>query len=138
MKKVKFFFIEYVPASNALDDFDEVARFAPDMIKNAREVLKNLQNNSRGGPFSYYLGAVLDQCQKLILSPNFDQLGYYPGCLLDNYLLYNDDTCTYIIIQEKYLNEWSSTLMATKTNDRKLVDDFFKTQDEVLNEINAE
>lgn len=80
----------------------------------------------------------LDQCQKLILNPYLDQLGYYPGSLLDNYLLYNDDTCTYIIIQEKYLNEWSSTLMATKTNDRKLVDDFFKTQDEVLSEINAE
>lgn len=80
----------------------------------------------------------LEQCQKLILNPNLDQLGYYPGCLLDNYLLYDWDTCTYIIIQENYLNEWSSTLMATKTNDRKLVDDFFKTQDEVLNEINAE
>lgn len=80
----------------------------------------------------------LDQCQELILNPDFDQLGYYPGCLLDNYLLYDWDSQTYIIIQEKYLNEWSSTLMATKTNDRKLVDDFFKVQDEVLNEINAE
>ena len=80
----------------------------------------------------------LEQCQELILNPNLDQLGYYPGCLLDNYLLYNDDTCTYIIIQEKYLNEWSSTLMATKTNDKKIADDFLKAQDEVLNEINAE
>ena len=80
----------------------------------------------------------LDQCQKLILNPNLEEVGYYPGCLLDNYLLYDWDTCTYIIIQEKYLNEWSSTLIATKTNDRKLVDDFLKTQDEVLNEINAE
>lgn len=80
----------------------------------------------------------LDQCQKLILNPDLDQLGYYPGCMMDNYLLYNWDTCTYIIIQEKYLNEWSSTLMATKTNDKKLVDDFFKAQNEVLNEINAE
>ena len=60
MKKVKFFFIEYVPASNGLYDFDEVARFAPDMIKNAREVLKNLQNNYRGCPFSFYLGAVFE------------------------------------------------------------------------------
>ena len=80
----------------------------------------------------------LDQCQKLILSPDLDQLGYYPGSLLDNYLLYDWNACEYIIIQEKYLNEWSSTLMATKTNDRALVDDFLKTQDEVLNEINAE
>lgn len=80
----------------------------------------------------------LDQCQKLILSPDFDQLGYYPGCLLDNYLLYNWDNHTYIIIQEKYVNCWTSTLVATKTNDKKLVDDFFKVQDEVLNEINAE
>ena len=79
-----------------------------------------------------------DQCQKLILSPDFDQLGYYPGCLLDNYLLYDWNACTYIIIQEKYLNCWSSTLVATKTNDRALVDDFFKTQDEVLDEIDAE
>lgn len=60
MKKVKFFFIEYVPANNSLDDFDEVARFAPDMIKNAREVLKNLQNNNRECPFGYYLGAVFE------------------------------------------------------------------------------
>ena len=77
----------------------------------------------------------LDQCQKLILSPNFEEVGYYPGSLLDNYLLYDWDNHTYIIIQEKYVNEWSSTLVATKTNDKKLVDDFFKTQDEVLNEI---
>lgn len=80
----------------------------------------------------------LEQCQELILNPDFDQLGYYPGNLLDNYLLYDEATCTYIIVQEQHLNEWSSTLMATKTNDRKLVDDFFKTQDEVLNEIGAE
>lgn len=60
MKKVKFFFIEYVPASKKLEEFDEVASFAPDMIKNAREVLKNLQKNSRGCPFSYYLGAVFE------------------------------------------------------------------------------
>ena len=77
----------------------------------------------------------LDQCQKLILNPNLDQLGYYPGSLLDNYLLYDWNACEHIIIQEKYLNCWSSTLIATKTNDKKLVDDFFKTQDEVLNEI---
>lgn len=80
----------------------------------------------------------LEQCQELILDPDFDQLGYYPGCLLDNYLLYDWDNHTYIIIQEKYLNEWSSTLMATKTNDRKLVDDFLKAQDKVLDEIGAE
>lgn len=79
-----------------------------------------------------------DQCQKLILSPDFDQLGYYPGSLLDNYLLYDWDTCTYIIIQEKPLTSWTSTLIATKTNDKKLVDDFFKAQDKVLDEINAE
>lgn len=80
----------------------------------------------------------LDQCQELILDPNLEEVGYYPGCLLDNYLLYNWDSQTYIIIQEKYVNCWTSTLMATKTNDRKLVDDFFKVQDEVLKEINAE
>lgn len=80
----------------------------------------------------------LDQCQELILDPDFDQLGYYPGCMMDNYLLYNWDNEKYIIIQEKYLNEWSSTLMATKTNDKKLADDFLKAQDEVLNEIGAE
>ena len=80
----------------------------------------------------------LDQCQKLILNPNLEEVGYYPGCLLDNYLLYDWDTHTYIIIQEEYLNEWSSTLVATKTNDKKLVDDFFKMQDKVLDEIDAE
>lgn len=80
----------------------------------------------------------LDQCQELILDPNFEEVGYYPGCLLDNYLLYDWDNHTYIIIQEKYVNCWTSTLMATKTNDRKLVDDFLKTQDKVFDEINAE
>ena len=79
-----------------------------------------------------------DQCQKLILNPNLEEVGYYPGSLLDNYLLYDWNACEYIIIQEKYLNCWSSTLMATKTNDKKLVDDFLKTQDEVLDEIDAE
>ena len=79
-----------------------------------------------------------DQCQKLILNPNLEEVGYYPGCLLDNYLLYDWDNHTYIIIQEKYLNEWSSTLIATKTNDKKLADDFLKTQDEILDEIDAE
>lgn len=80
----------------------------------------------------------LEQCQELILNPNLEEVGYYPGCLLDNYLLYDWDNHTYIIIQEKYLNCWSSTLMATKTNDKKLVDDFFETQDKVLDEIDAE
>lgn len=79
-----------------------------------------------------------DQYQELISNPTLDEVGYYPGCMMDNYLLYNWDTCAYILIQEKYLNEWSSTLIATKTNDKKLVDNFFKVQDEVLNEINAE
>ena len=79
-----------------------------------------------------------DQCQKLILNPNLEEVGYYPGSLLDNYLLYDWNACTYIIIQEKYLNCWSSTLMATKTNDEKLVDDFLKTQDEVFDEIDTE
>lgn len=80
----------------------------------------------------------LKECQELILNPAFDQVGYYPGCLLDNYLLYDWDNHTYIIIQEKYVNCWTSTPVATKTNDKKLVDNFFKVQDEVLNEINAE
>ena len=79
-----------------------------------------------------------DQCQELILNSNLEEVGYYPGCLLDNYLLYDWDNHTYIIIQEEYLNEWTSTLVATKTNDKKLVDDFFKAQDKVLDEIGAE
>ena len=77
---------------------------------------------------------MLEQCQELILNPAFDQVGYYPGCLLDNYLLYDRDNHTYIIIREKFVNCWTSTLIATKTNDKKLVDDFFKMQDEVLKE----
>ena len=80
----------------------------------------------------------LDQCQKLILNPDLEEVGYYPGCLLDNYLLYDWNDRTYIIIREKPVNCWTSTLMATKTNDKNLVDDFFKAQDEVLSEINVE
>ena len=84
------------------------------------------------------LELTLEQCQELILNPNLEEVGYYPGCLLDNYLLYDWDDNTYIIIREKPVNCWTSTLVATKTNDKKLVDDFFKAQDEVLSEINAE
>ena len=84
------------------------------------------------------LELTLEQCQELILNPNLEEVGYYPGCLLDNYLLYDWDDHTYIIIREKPVNCWTSTLVATKTNDKKLVDDFFKAQDEVLSEINAE
>lgn len=80
----------------------------------------------------------LDQCQELILNPNLEEVGYYPGCLLDNYLLYNWDNHTYIIIQEKPVTTWTSTLIATKTDDKKLVDDFFKKQEEVFEEIDAE
>lgn len=80
----------------------------------------------------------LEQCQELILNPNLEEVGYYPGCLLDNYLLYDWDNHAYIIIQEKYLNCWNSTLIATKTNDKKIVDDFFKTQDKVFDKIGAE
>lgn len=79
-----------------------------------------------------------EQCQKLILDPNLEEVGYYPGCLLDNYLLYDWDSQTYIIIQEKYVNCWTSTLVATKTDDEKLVDNFLKEQDRVFDEINAE
>ena len=79
-----------------------------------------------------------DQYQELILNPTLDEVGYYPGCLLDNYLLYDWDDHTYIIIKEKYVNCWTSTLVATKTNDEKLADDFLKEQDKVFNEINAE
>lgn len=60
VKKIKFVFIEYVPASKKLEEFDEVARFEPNLIRNAYEILKNLKNNSRGCPFSYYLGAVFE------------------------------------------------------------------------------
>lgn len=80
----------------------------------------------------------LEQCQELILDPNLEEVGYYPGCLLDNYLLYDWDNKKYIIIQEKYVNCWTSTLIATETDDEKLVDNFLKVQDEVLKEINAE
>lgn len=79
-----------------------------------------------------------DQCQELILNPNLEEVGYYPGCLLDNYLLYNWDNKKYIIIREKYVNCWTSTLIATETDDEKLVDNFLKEQDKVLDEIDAE
>lgn len=79
-----------------------------------------------------------DQCQELISNPTLDEVGYYPGCLLDNYLLYNWDNKKYIIIQEKYVNCWTSTLIATKTDDEKLVDNFLKEQDKVFDEINVE
>lgn len=72
------------------------------------------------------------------MNPAFDQVGYYPGCLLDNYLLYNWDNEKYIIIQEKYVTTWTSTLIATETDDEKLVDNFLKEQDKVFDEINAE
>lgn len=79
-----------------------------------------------------------EQYKELILNPNLEEVGYYPGCLIDNYLLYDWEDHTYIIIKEKYVNCWTSAPVATKTNDKKLVDNFLKEQDEVFDEIDAE
>ena len=55
------------------------------------------------------------------------------GCLLDNYLIYNNntirfnkETAKYIIIKEKYLNSNSSTSTITLTDDDNLALQFEK------------
>lgn len=56
------------------------------------------------------------------------------GCLVDSYAIDNSEGLVkfgriqrdYVIIRETYLNEWSSTLMATFTDNEDLFDEFFE------------
>lgn len=60
---------------------------------------------------------------------------YFEGSLLDNAIIYNMDnelkiyidgkTSKYIIIKEKYLNEWSSILEVIFTDDSKIADEYY-------------
>lgn len=53
----------------------------------------------------------------------------YAGALLDNYIIYNENTIkigrcvrTYIIIKEEYLNEWTSQSVVILTDNLKEVE----------------
>lgn len=56
----------------------------------------------------------------------------YTGCLLDNYVIRGAEQIKfnrvkprkYILIKEKYLNEWSSTLELTMTDNEEIINEF--------------
>ena len=79
---------------------------------------------------------VIDNDTLTKILENADEMGIYyetvEGTLQDNYLFFNDNIITfkgirprkYIIIEEKYLNEWSSELVMTMTDKDSKVDEF--------------
>ena len=55
----------------------------------------------------------------------------FEGCLRDNYVFYSDECISiegksskYLIIKERYLNEWSSDLILIMTNSTEEVENF--------------
>ena len=56
----------------------------------------------------------------------------YEGCLLDNHVIRNAEQIKfgrvkprkYILIKEKYVNEWSSALELTMTDDEEIINEF--------------
>lgn len=80
-----------------------------------------------------YIG--LATCDKIVDMANAENLEViqFDGCLLDDYVIYNHDTLKvgrairkYMIIQEYYINEWSSGLELLLTDSDKKVDQFIK------------
>lgn len=77
----------------------------------------------------------LETCNKIVDMANGQGLEViqFDGCLLDDYIIYNHDTLKvgrairkYMIIQEYYINEWSSGLELLLTDSDKKVDQFIK------------
>lgn len=66
----------------------------------------------------------------------------FEGCLLDNYVIYNAKCIAvnkskprkFIILQEKYLNSWSSGIILILTDDEKQVEDFVSKFEEKEND----
>jgi hypothetical protein len=59
----------------------------------------------------------------------------FEGSLLDNYVFYGaklinigGESANYLIVREKYVNEWSSSLVLTMTNSYKDVEEFLSEQ----------
>lgn len=79
-----------------------------------------------------------------------DFIGYegYEGSLLDNYLFYTNGrtieefsdypTTNYIILEETYVNCWTSTYTVTLTNDEDLARDFERRATEYWNKVESD
>ena len=89
-------------------------------MKKRKDIIKNID---------------LETCNKIVDMANSQGLEViqFDGCLLDDYIIYNHDTLKvgrairkYMIIQEYYINEWSSGLKLILTDNNKKVDQFIK------------
>lgn len=89
-------------------------------MKKRKDIIKNID---------------LETCNKILDMANGQDLEIiqFDGCLLDDYIIYNYDTLKvgrairkYMIIQEYYINEWSSGLELLLTDSEKKVDQFIK------------
>jgi hypothetical protein len=56
VKKIKFVFIEYVPASKKLEEFEEVASFAPELMEVAQRTFKSYKKSLENSENDCYLG----------------------------------------------------------------------------------
>lgn len=83
---------------------------------------------------------VADKCIELAGELGIDY-ETYQGCLLDNHVIRGAERIgfgrvkprKFIMIKEKYLNEWSSVLEMTMTDNEKIVNEFeelMKSQEE--------
>lgn len=70
----------------------------------------------------------------------------YDGSLLDNYIFYNTENIIfdnekvdrkYIIIEEVYINHWSSGYKIILTDDIKKVEEFKKEMEKIYEMVNA-
>lgn len=77
----------------------------------------------------------LKTCDKIVDMANGQglEVAQFEGCLLDDYIIYNNDALKvgravrkYMIIQSCYINEWSSGLKLLLTDSDKKVNEFIK------------
>lgn len=89
-------------------------------MKKRKDIIKNID---------------LETCNKIVDMANSQGLEViqFDGCLLDDYIIYNHDTLKvgrairkYMIIQEYYINEWTSGLELLLTDSEKKVNEFIK------------
>lgn len=89
-------------------------------MKKRKDIIKNID---------------LETCNKIVDMANGQGLEViqFNGCLLDDYIIYNHDTLKvgrairkYMIIQEYYINKWSSGLKLLLTDSDKKVNEFIK------------
>lgn len=85
---------------------------------------------------------VVDKFIKLVIDLGLDY-EIYEGCLLDNYVIRGTEQIRlgrvkprkFIMIKEKHLNEWSSTLELTMTDNEEIIYEFEKFMKSQGNEV---